>query len=1137
MEKKSFSQFDVMQVPLEKINLVEASAGTGKTFSIAVMVLRLILEKNINVREVLLVTFTNNAVAELDERIRLFLRSAYDYVQNNKQVSGIIKEVVDRSVVTFGKDTVIKRLNDSILFLDETSVMTIHSFCHQTLNNLAFETGQLFESELVDNFDGIITAQVHDFWRNEIVTLPVPLLSMLSLFNIDQDAVKIVVKNFLAGKRYHTYSENARYETLGDHKFLAEQIKARGKSRQNAYSECAVLLEQHKESLKKDLESDRFAKVLVEHLDDVDSFIEIVNIKRDNKYIGRLIPEQILAIIDGLSEEEEVFDSEFKNFIDTIYCAALERVSAGVVAYCNAKGVQSYDGLIKNLHTALMGPNKDKITASLKRKYRAVFIDEFQDTDKLQYDIFLGAFGSGEILFLIGDPKQSIYAFRQADINTYFKAYKDADNLYNMNINFRSSKSMIESMNEFFMPRADFDFFYFQNAENAIQYFQIASPDNNTKGNFTYEGKIQNGITISIQKKQEDVLADVGRQVFELLTDNEFKIETPEGARKMVPADIGILVKSKDCGREIKNILGRYNIPCVFVADEKIMETEEAQQLFDVIKAIFDPAIENLNAAIVNNFTGFKSTDAVFFDAEKIVELFKAYKSIWETQSIYSSLAAFISDFGIEAHLRRPETLNGLRIITNLYQLMELMHKTAYHQRLNQAELLNWYKRALEIELLEKNESTLRLESDADAVTIMTIHKSKGLQFNIVIAPQMNFQLRNKDVLESLYENDEYITIPKKEMNEEQAERFRTQSEQEFRRLMYVTVTRAVYKAFVFHNAWYKNSLLADIISGNNPGINIINEPIDVSSIDYTQKYQSGKDQIPVPAILRNKFQLKDPFWRYMSYSRLAAKETLIFNQATPLAATTEISEYDDFVFSKLRKGNITGNMIHYIFERIHFGNDEYRTKIIADAVNRFAGSNTKMYNHYLTEFIDHVLNSNIDTGEETFCLASVSDKEKVAELEFDFSTGICQQQIFSDTLKTSGIHIQLKSAEPLHGLMKGFIDLLFVHKGKYYILDWKSNVLGNKLEDYAPANLERAMQQLNYQLQLIIYTMAVTKYLRSRLGSFDYESFGGVIYCFVRGMRRGSQNGIYFFRPEEKLISQMEENLSSTQNGFRTRC
>lgn len=378
----TFKEFDALNVPLEKINLVEASAGTGKTFSIAVMVLRLILEKDINIKEILLVTFTNNAVAELDERIRLFLRSAFEYAKSEKETSDVIKSIINRRTNEIGKEAVIKKLNDSILFLDETSVMTIHSFCHQTLSNLAFETGQFFESELVTNLDDVVVAQVQEYWRNHIVTLPVEILSILALVAFNQDAIVKVVCNYLSGKRYYAFNEEVEYYPGKEYAALIPRMRAFEESTKKSYEELQNLLDQNKEHLKKVLEKDRYEFVFVDHLDDIGSFISLMKKRRGNKGVGKVFPTEILKVFDRLSEEGENIKQESSQFVKTIYCDAMKEVIDGVSAYCETKGIQSFNSLIKNLHAALQGANKEKIIAALKRQYRAVFIDEFQEDRK-----------------------------------------------------------------------------------------------------------------------------------------------------------------------------------------------------------------------------------------------------------------------------------------------------------------------------------------------------------------------------------------------------------------------------------------------------------------------------------------------------------------------------------------------------------------------------------------------------------------------------------------------------------------------------------------------------------------------------------------------------------------------------------
>src|ERR1039458_2864264 len=185
--------------------------------------------------------------------------------------------------------------------------------------------------------------------------------------------------------------------------------------------------------------------------------------------------------------------------LDEIYYLAIQEVSEGVKNYKLQNNQVSFDDLIFNMHAALVNRENPNLVKSLQKKYKAVFIDEFQDTDRLQYEIFKTAFGTNSItiLFYIGDPKQSIYAWRKADVATYFKAYGDVSKKYDMNENFRSTESFIDAMNVFFQPTPDFDTFHFPPDEQAIQYFRVNSPVPNTKGQFNFNNEECIPITIS----------------------------------------------------------------------------------------------------------------------------------------------------------------------------------------------------------------------------------------------------------------------------------------------------------------------------------------------------------------------------------------------------------------------------------------------------------------------------------------------------------------------------------------------------------------------------------------------------------------------------------------------------------------
>ena len=205
MSDIDFKAFDPLTAPLQGSNLIEASAGTGKTYSIAILTLRLILEEKISIREILMVTFTKAAVAELEERIRKFIRSAYKCAQGETIGDKTISELVQSSIRKIGEEETVQILKEATLFLDETSVLTIHSFCQQTLTEFAFETNQLFGADLVQDTSSILEEEVQKFWRKHITTIQPGLLSILIDFNLNQSSITKIVQQHLAGKRFFKY--------------------------------------------------------------------------------------------------------------------------------------------------------------------------------------------------------------------------------------------------------------------------------------------------------------------------------------------------------------------------------------------------------------------------------------------------------------------------------------------------------------------------------------------------------------------------------------------------------------------------------------------------------------------------------------------------------------------------------------------------------------------------------------------------------------------------------------------------------------------------------------------------------------------------------------------------------------------
>ena len=1124
-----FKNFNAIEVPLDGSNLIEASAGTGKTYSIAILLLRLLLDKQIPIKEILMVTFTKAAVAELEERIRLFVRQAHRVCNGEEITDNTIRKLVENAIHSKGAGPVAALLHEAVLYLDETSVLTIHSFCQQTLNEFAFETKQLFGADLIQDIDSVLTDEINKFWRSNVTTIPLELLQTLAANGLSRKGIFSAVKEHLGGKRYMGYEATKDYNFSKEHHEELIASLNELKIKEAELRRCLLVhFEENKESIRVDCLTNRYAKKSVLHLvDSADKFLQTISSNRKSNYILQLFQ----PLLDKIDECDAVLDerNEIGNdIIRKLYCLAINEAAAGIYAHKSLNNQMSYDDLIVNLHTALVQRVNSKLVERLQAKYKAVFIDEFQDTDRMQYDIFHTAFGSNTILFYIGDPKQSIYAWRKADIFTYFNAKAAVGNLYSMNQNFRSSANYIDAMNEFFLPTDGFDTFHYEGADTSIDYIKVDSPSNNTKGNFFSGDQIDKAISIRTFANKPDICEAAAAQVLDLLTNKTFFIKNQSGQRNINPGDIGILVRSKSEGSDIKTLLSRHGVPAVTITGSRVLQSREAKYVLYLLEAMSDISISSINKAIMTPFTGFCDEDIVRMDSEGAIELFRKYKASWEKDGIYTALNYFVTDYQVKRNLLNPDVENGERAITNLYQLIELLHKTQTSKKLSATELVSWVNRCINGMETEGDEYEQRIENDEEAVKIVTIHASKGLEYNIVLAPFLSLETESKHTNCSFRdpETGDYVSGEKTQLSPEQAAENTKQLEQENRRLIYVAITRAVYKCYIFNNSRKSKSSLSFFITAlhtaPSQNIEFNGHGPDVQGL----RYINTAPVIPDQANHKVQFKMLQRNWRKISYSFLSSEHKTSFKSNS----NTHQDEYENFIFSSLKKGVKTGNMLHYIFENISFSDQSRWQYTINNAIGRFSPDQADIYSPMLKKMLNHIFNTVVRFGADSFQLSQLDMKSCINEFEFDFSVSpftVAKLKTFGDETD----HIDVSDWKELEGVMNGKIDLFFEHNGKYYILDWKSNYLGDSLKDYSVDSLALAMNENNYHLQYLIYTLAIKKYLEIRLPGFDYETqFGGVIYLFVRGVRDYSNEGVFLRKPTLQSIDALAELLSQNE-------
>ncbi len=894
--------FDAKTVTLQQANLIEASAGTGKTYSIAILCLRLLLEKNMAISQILMVTFTKAAVAELETRIRAFVLLAHQASIGQSIGDATIAEIVSTSISNIGDRETEARLKNALLFLDETAILTIHSFCQGTLSEYAFETNQIFGAEAMSQVDlnELTLDRVNHFWRNHITQLELPLLKYLTPNYLTKDLLQQFIENALSGK---TLLALAPYEpdllSVEHQKQMVAHLFNLQKKMEQVLQTAYDYIIQHEDELRIEVEKDSNAKkVFLPILNNPPAVVELIEEKIATKYVVRIF-SAIIELVNLVTVERNALKEQLHLFSNKLYQLAIKTICDEVQDFKEAESLLAFDDMIGKLHKAVAIQQNPALIAALRTKYKAVFIDEFQDTDKLQYEVFNTLFGTDTILFYIGDPKQSIYGWRKADILTYFKAGNAVSNRYGMNTNFRSCDGIIGAQNNFFKPDADFDTFHFGDAEDAIHYHPVSAPDKNEKGELLFDGLPVVPMSVCENNNNDEIIATVQATVVQLLSDARFTIVENKISRPIRPSDMGIVVRNNKQGKKVRAAMAAFKIPAVTIDDTKLSDTIEATEMLYVLSAVQDITANNINKALLSGLTGLLITDIQQLNEELVLTQFKRYQLAWASEGVYVMLMQFLTDYKVKTVLLDAETKSGERSLSNVLQLIELFHHIQARNQYAPKELINWLQKLIEGKITQGDEYEQRVESDADAVKIITIHSCKGLEYNIVLAPFLDLDTKTHGNFASFRDDvsGEYLFANKAILNEEQMALIATQLEQENRRLLYVAITRAKYKCYLNNSlaTYYKDSSLKPFIAAIKAAApaEIAFETPPPLSVDYS--YDQNQQRFPIAYQKADGFTLTQLNWRKLSYTFLNPEHT-----PNPITVSGEVGDaYGDFIFKQ----------------------------------------------------------------------------------------------------------------------------------------------------------------------------------------------------------------------------------------------
>ena len=721
----------------KKIRLIEASAGTGKTYSISNLYLQYILEGQ-KVEEILVVTFTKAATKELKDRLRANLAKAF---------SGDVDETM-QDILSYYEDKncdVKALLERAILNFDQSAIFTIHGFCQRMLKENAFESGALFDEELISSDKELIEEVVNDFWREEnypegknLNLSRGELLSLLSGYN----GQKIVVA--------HELNLNERQAVLDRFKELFDE------SSDAIYAdlEATKLLSQskakpyYKDLLPKyfsDLKQVAHGEFSSEYLKTLKLFCQSsIDAGKLKKASEDDLQYELFQVAEALYQYFTASTAK-KYFIDT----ALEKLKA-VKARLN---VISQDDLIKNLHEVIeLEAGDGPLHKRIRKKYKVALVDEFQDTDTKQYEIFNSLFGrkSGEHSFyMIGDPKQSIYAFRGADIFSYLQAKEDAHEKLTLNKNYRSETGMVQAVNKFFSSKGKEESFAFPSNDGQVG---ISFEEVDVQGKeklLKIDGEPaalqlrwwerEDGQPLAKTNAMDFFTQNVCSEIVRLLNmsqDGKAYFEKDGDREKVKPGDFAILTNNHKQARSLLRSLNKKNIPAVIAKSGNVFDSKEAKDLLRFLNAVIEPKDSFITPLLLSSFFTFTGDDLRQRTEKENLDFLSElmdYQKDWSRKGFLRSIQSFMLRHRVKEEILRRS--GGERSLSNFMQVLELLHEVEQEEGFGLTSLSRFLSEKIHSDDKDDERYEQRLETDAEAVQIMTIHKSKGLEFPIVFVP------------------------------------------------------------------------------------------------------------------------------------------------------------------------------------------------------------------------------------------------------------------------------------------------------------------------------------------------------------------------------------------------------------------
>ncbi|RDL19446.1 exodeoxyribonuclease V subunit beta [Serratia fonticola] len=1172
MTKGVPQRLDPLTLPLFGERLIEASAGTGKTFTIGALYLRLLLglgqaaafPRPLTVEEILVVTFTEAATEELRGRIRSnihALRIACVRGHSSDPLfAALMAEIGDLPEAA-------AQLLAAERQMDEAAIYTIHGFCQRMLTHNAFESGILFEQTLVQDELPLRRQACADFWRRHCYPLPLGVARAVSQEWSGPEALLSDLSGYLHGEAPTLRQPPKDEETvLMRHEQIVARIDAL-KAQWQAAADLEALISQSgvdkRSYSSKHLPNwlNKVGEWAGQETEDyqlpkeLEKFRQSVLLEKTKK--GEAPRHPLFVAIDELFAEPLTLR-------DLIMARALSEIRLSIQQEKRQRAELGFDDLLSRLDAALQSAGGEQLALAIRQRYPVAMIDEFQDTDPQQYRIFQKLYvGQEECgLLLIGDPKQAIYAFRGADIFTYMKARSEVSAHYTLETNWRSSPAMVGSVNRLF-AQVEKPFLFGQ-----IPFIEVAAAAKNQELVFEWQNKpqpamqfwLQPGDGAGVSDYQQLMARLCAAQIRDWLSAGqagEAWLVKGEQRRHVQASDITILVRSRAEAALVRDALSALAIPSVYLSNrDSVFDTPEAKDLLWLLQAVLAPEQERtLRCALA---TGLLGLDALTLDGlnhnesawDDLVNEFDEYRSHWLRRGVLPMLREVMAKRHLAENLLASP--GGERRLTDVMHLGELLQE-ATAQLDGEHALVRWLAQQIAQPNRQSDNQQLRLESDRHLVQVITIHKSKGLEFDLVWLPFVGNFRQQQQVL--YHDRQTFKALLDLNANEESVAWAEEERLAEDLRLLYVALTRSVYHCSIgiaplFLGTRKKQgdtdlhrSALGYLVQAGQAGDaaylqnclqQLATQGIALSLVDAPGE-QSWQPQMAAAAELtaRQFPRRMQDFWRVTSYTGLQQHGSSRMQELLPRLDVDAVGEGDTATPPALTphtfpRGAAPGTFLHSLFEELDFTQPLDEQWLLAQLQQQ------GLEEHWLpvlSGWMQVLLNAPLNSS--GVALSALPAGARQAELQFYLPIGgLLQAQQLDELVKR---YDPLSAGCPaldfqqVQGMLKGFIDLVFCWQGKYYLLDYKSNWLGEDSSAYTQEAMARAMAEHRYDLQYQLYTLALHRYLGHRLADYDYQRhFGGVIYLFLRGVDAEHEgNGIFACRPEFALVEGMDRLFS----------